>query len=100
MSEDLQRAARENLRRELRDLCFILTRKTWIEELPFKVYDVVMGATAAFDGKPLANPLLAHFDALSELSEQAGGWFLADDAEAFVELGDWDARYAEWKAKK
>ena len=62
-------------------------------------HTLLSGDSDAYNGKPLAVPLLAHIDALGGYSEMAGGWPTADTLESYVSVDDWSQLYAEWKKK-
>jgi len=97
MLEERPEVARQNLLKEMRDICFILTRKPWTEGLEYKLYDVLLGNTESFEGKPLAAALLSHIDALGQLSDEAGGWFTGESTEAFVDVDAWEEKFGAWK---
>ena len=100
MSEDKRAAARVNLLRELRDLSHVLTKESWANEIQFKLYALAVGDAVDVDGKQPAAAFLSHIDALPRLSQLAGGWFADNDAEAFVDLDAWEAKYEAWREAK
>ena len=89
--------ARAQLLSELRELSFQLTRTQWAPEINYKIYAVLAGDAEAVDGKPLANPILAHVDALEAYSLDAGGWPSGDTVDSYVDLDAWKKLYADWK---
>ncbi|SRR5579883_1185228 len=91
---DRNEFARDTLLREMREICYALHRKPWVDGIEHQLWAVLVGDSDRIDGKPLAAPLLAHIDGLQTFSEQAGGWFTADRADAFVPLAEWRQLYA------
>ena len=91
--------ARKQLLNELRELSFQLTRTQWATVINYKIFAVLSGDSDAVDGKVLANPIMAHVDALEAYSKDAGGWPAGDTVESYVELEEWTPLYAAWKAR-
>ncbi len=90
--------ARTQLLGELREISFQLTRTQWDKDVQFKVWAVLSGDTDKYNGKPLANPLLAHIDALETYGRNAGGWPAGETVESYVDTAEWQKLYEGWKA--
>jgi hypothetical protein len=91
---------REILLREMREISFALTRSTWNPELPYQLWAVLAGDGDSIEGKRLAAPVLAHIDALSKYADDCGGWFTGESLDAFVDIEDWETRYAKWRESR
>jgi hypothetical protein len=95
---DRRAFAQDTLQREMKEICFALTRQQWVPGMEFKLYAVLVGDRPDVDGQRLAAPLLAHIDGLDTFSADAGGWYTGDRLESFLPMPEWKARYASWRS--